>query len=253
MKPPKLSELLQKINNAVENPHFPGISKLELDLLKQHVRDFYEQLDTLSAQAAPGNNIITAIIETTTTEVVADIPVAIKKNVIKPNDDLFIKDVVLEQKAQAPLKVEITAPVIEEAKPLQKELVAEVKPIVTAPAKTETKVEKTSIANSTTINGSFKTQGSLNEKLKTASGTEIHKKLAVKPLKELIDLNKRFVLVNEFFKGNNDAYTAAITHIDTLPDYDAAFEFVSNELAWDESKQSTRMLSKLIRIKFGVE
>jgi len=63
-------------------------------------------------------------------------------------------------------------------------------------------------------------------------------------------------LLNELFKGNAEAYTTAITHIDTLPDYEAAQSFITTQLVsnyyWDETKQSTRMFSKLVRMKFGV-
>ena len=85
----------------------------------------------------------------------------------------------------------------------------------------------------------------------------MHKKLASKPLKELIDLNKRFVLLSELFKGNSEAYAAAISHIDTLPDYETAVSFINSQLVtnyfWDETKQSTRMFTKLVKLKYGVE
>jgi len=107
------------------------------------------------------------------------------------------------------------------------------------------------------INDNIKPSGSLNEKLKTSSVTEVHKKLASKPLKELIDLNKKFVLLNELFKGNTEAYSAAIAHIDSLNDHESAQSFINTQLisnyAWDDSKQSTRMFYKLVRMKFGLE
>jgi hypothetical protein len=64
-------------------------------------------------------------------------------------------------------------------------------------------------------------------------------------------------LLSELFKGNTDAYTSAIAHIDTLPDYESAQSFISTQLVsncyWDETKQSTRMFTKLVKMKFGIE
>ena len=155
----------------------------------------------------------------------------------------------------------LNAPVHKVAAPVKKEeaVIAKEETVVAAKAevKVEPKVERKVQIASSSINENIKAGGSLNEKLKTSSTAELHKKHSSKPLKELIDLNKKFVLLNELFKSNTEAYTAAIAHIDTLPDYEAAQNFISTQLVanyfWDESKQSTRMFTKLVKMKFGVE
>ncbi len=241
MKSPKISDLLNKINRAVENPSFPGISKLERDLLMQYIRELYENVDEL---------FITPEVEQKTPlqEVVTTEPVLIKRPVIRPNENLLISEEVKEEKvapADKHEKVVITRPAVVAQ--------AEVKPV----QKTDTKIERTIQTPASSINESIKAGGTLNEKLRTTASVEMHKKLASKPLKELIDLNKKFVLLNELFKGNTEAYSSAIAHIDTLSDYETAQTYVNTQLAanyfWDESKQSTRMFAKLIKLKFGIE
>ena len=241
MKSPKISDLLNKINRAVENPSFPGISKIERDLLMQYIRELYENVDESLTTEFAGQK--TPLKESVTIE-----PVLIKRPAIRPNENLLISEEVKEEKITPSAKQEevaVTRPTIiaqTEVKPVQK---------------VEAKTEKTIQAPAASINESIKTAGTLNEKLKTTATVEMHKKLASKPLKELIDLNKKFVLLNELFKGNAEAYSSAIAHIDTLQDYETAQTFVSTQLAanyfWDESKQSTRMFAKLIKLKFGIE
>ena len=231
MKSPKISDLLDKISKAIENPAFPSISKLERDLLMQHMRDLYDEIDTPATNKKETENDSVALT---------------KRPVIRPNEDLLIKEEVLNNKAVEPAKKAET--VVEKE---EKIIIAK------AEVKVEPKAETVVQTVSSSINESIKSAGSLNEKLKTSSTAEIHKKLASKPLKELIDLNKKFVLLNELFKGNTEAYASAIAHIDALDDYDTAQAFISNQLVanyfWDENKQSTRMFSKLVKMKFGVE
>jgi len=238
MKAPKISDLLGKINRAVENPAFPAISKIELDLLKQHLRDFYEEIENVATTGPAHHETVT---KTTQKHTEPDTAFLTHQPVMRANDNLLLNDQPVVTKTTEPVKEEVIIAVAQTP-------VAD-KPEVKAPKVTPTTV--------TSINENIKPGGSLNEKLKGNSTVEMHKKLASKPLKELIDLNKRFVLLSELFKGNNEAYTSAIAHIDTLPDYEAAQTFITTQLVtsyyWDESKQSTRMFSKLVKMKFGIE
>jgi hypothetical protein len=43
----KVLELAEKINRITGRPSFPSISLLEHDLLLQHLRDFYQELEVL--------------------------------------------------------------------------------------------------------------------------------------------------------------------------------------------------------------
>jgi hypothetical protein len=157
-----------------------------------------------------------------------------------PNEHLLLGDFAEKQ----PLKNETDKIEKKNAEP---EKIAAVNPAAPANAG----VEKV-----TSINESIQHPGSLNEKLRSA-GKEVHKKLASKPLKDLIDLNHRFTLLNELFKGNAVAFSNAINHIDELSDFNSANSFIQTQLAanyyWDENSQTTLLFVKLVKQKFGVE
>jgi hypothetical protein len=77
-----------------------------------------------------------------------------------------------------------------------------------------------------------------------------------KDLKSLIDFNKQYVLTNELFKGDSQAFQTAVKHINDAPTIEAAFEYIKTDLLpkyqWNGEMQSTRLFDKLVRQKFGV-
>ena len=233
MKPAKIFDLSEKINQALKNPDFPNLAKIEYDLLLQNIRAFYEEAILL--QNAPANEL-TKQAGNTGLQSGPEIPVA--KKTLHSNKSLLLDEPAIE-------KLEV--PTVKEKPAVTKQEVTLARPVNSA-----MKNDKTA-----TINDSATLSGSLNEKLKTSSATEVHKKLATKPLKDLIDLNKRFVLLNELFKSNAEAFSAAIAHIDSLEDYSTALTFIQSQLVsnyfWDESSQSARLFMKLVRQKFGQE
>ena len=74
-------------------------------------------------------------------------------------------------------------------------------------------------------------------------------------LREAISINQRFSFINELFNGENMEYHAAIQHLDTLPDADAAAAYVQQELAtshdWSLKQEHVGKLLKLIERKFA--
>ncbi|MDB5284832.1 MAG: hypothetical protein JWO06_3907 [Bacteroidota bacterium] len=226
MKTAKIFDLSEKISKLIGKEGFPNLSKIEYDLLMQHTRDFYEELATLE---------ITPVDKEKTGEMVKE-PVA--KRTFQSNRKLLLDETVIETVE----KVVVKAPPI---------------PIRDEPAIVSKTITNAKSDGSSTINESIKHPGSLNEKLKSSAPAEVHKKFATKPLKDLIDLNKRFVLLNELFKGNGEAYSSAITHIDSTGNYEEADAFIKSQLVtnyfWDESSQTSRMFMKLVKQKFGVE
>jgi len=232
MKPSKISELLEKVNHIAAEGDFSKLNKIEIDLLMQHLRDLYAELDS----ARNGNvQIQITDISNLQTEPLTN------KRILNPNERVLINEPVTKKQA---VTESLNSTKIE----AEKEVAT--KTVVNAEVKQKETVSKSS------INESTRTAASLNEKLKTEA-KEVHKKLSTKPLKDLIDLNKKFILLNELFKGNSEAFSAAIHHIDSVADYDAAETFVNTELStnyfWDESSQSVRMFKKLVKQKFGVE
>jgi len=74
-------------------------------------------------------------------------------------------------------------------------------------------------------------------------------------LREAISINQRFSFINELFNGENMEYHAAIQHLDTLPDAEAATAYVQHELAtshdWSLKQEHVGKLLKLIERKFA--
>ncbi|WP_324672886.1 hypothetical protein [Hymenobacter sp. GOD-10R] len=77
----------------------------------------------------------------------------------------------------------------------------------------------------------------------------------VESLREAISINQRFSFINELFNGENMEYHAAIQHLDSLPDADAARRYVADELAqkhgWVRKEEHVNKLLKLIERKFA--
>jgi U3 small nucleolar RNA-associated protein 14 len=75
-------------------------------------------------------------------------------------------------------------------------------------------------------------------------------------LKNMIDFNKQYILTNELFKGDSQAFQAAVKRINESPTIEAAFEFIKTELMprykWGSEMQSARLFDKLVRQKFGM-
>ncbi len=244
MKPTKISELLENINRLSNKGDFDTLSKLEIDLLMQQLRDLYAELDILRSNAGTQQAVVTAQPENKVT-----------KRVLNPNQNIL-----LEEPAQKQLVPEVkpVPEIINAAPQLEKVVIAEV--VDNAKQKDEPadtplpEQEKPTIKGS--INESVQTVASINEKLKTPQ-QEVHRKLSTKPLKDLIDLNKRFILQNELFKGNSEALSTAINHIDQLKSFEEAAAYVTAELSaknqWNISSQPAKLFAQLVKQKFGVE
>jgi hypothetical protein len=74
-------------------------------------------------------------------------------------------------------------------------------------------------------------------------------------LREAISINQRFSFINELFNGENMEYHAAIQHLDSLPNAEAAMTYVRQELAnthdWSRKEEHVGKLLKLIERKFA--
>jgi hypothetical protein len=253
MKSSKIPELLEKINRTAKDADFKQLAKLDYDLLMQNLRDLYEAID--EARNNPANE-----------EVIVTVPQPVRKKLLNPNEGILLTNEVAppapEVKTEQPVvqKTVTPTPVVTEVKqqqlaepPVEKVVVKE--PVVQVTEKKPEPVNKTTTPV-TSINEKIQGSTSLNDKLK-AGTTEIHRRLSVRPLKDLIDLNKRFVIQNELFKGNADAMAAAVQFIDSAQDITTAETYLNNEvapkLAWDETSQAVRMFRKLVKQKFGEE
>lgn len=241
MKVSKIPELLEKINRAAANAEIAQLSKLEYDLLMQNIRDLYAAIDAeRNHTAAPEQEVIAPV----------------RKRLLNPNEGILINDPVA--KIEPPVKqepeIKTAVPVIE-TKPIAEPIVVKKEePMVQQKVTPEVKPKENTLRN--TINELVQTGSSLNEKLKAGSN-EVHRKLSSRALKDMIDLNKRFVLLNDLFKGNSEALSSSISYIDSLDSFATAEAFVKTELTgkynWDENSQAVRMFMKLVKQKFGEE
>ncbi|HLP52880.1 MAG TPA: hypothetical protein VK154_18455 [Chitinophagales bacterium] len=244
MKGPKIPELLEKINRAAANAEISQLSKLEYDLLMQNVRDLYEALDAARNETQPKTETVVA---------------PVKKRLLNPNEGMLINEPVVKVEPAIKKEPEIkAAPVVEtvtETKPIAEAIVVKKEEaIVQQKVTPEVKPKENTLRN--TINELVQTGSSLNEKLKVGTN-EVHRKLSSRALKDMIDLNKRFVLLNDLFKGNSEALSSSISYIDSLDNFTTAETFFKTELTgkynWDENSQAVRMFMKLVKQKFGEE
>lgn len=254
MKGSKIPDLLEKINRTAKEADFARLSKLDYDLLMQHLRDLYEAIDNARNNSEQE-------------EVIVTVPQPVRKKLLNPNEGILLTNEVAppapEVKTEQPVvqKTVTPTPVITEIKQQQPVIEPVVEKAVVKETVTpivEKKPEPVIVASTpiTSINEKIQGGTGLNDKLKAGSN-EIHRRFAVKPLKDLIDLNKRFVIQNELFKGNADAMAAAVQFIDSAQDITAAETYLNNEVAptlnWNEASQAVRMFRKLVKQKFGKE
>lgn len=244
MNAAKISELLENINRKANKTDFATISKIEVDLLMHQLREVYAALDEFRNT-----------IDTNEQPPVVKTEVRATKRILNPNQNILLEEPApqtLAEEVKAAIQI-IEAPAVTDNTAVA-EITQEAKLPIKQPEKQLTS-EQAPI-NKVSINDSVQTVASINEKLKTPQ-QEVHRKLATKPLKDLIDLNKKFVLQNELFKGNSEALSAAIQHIDQLQNFEEAAAYVMNELSaknqWNLTSQPAKLFAQLVKQKFGVE
>jgi hypothetical protein len=231
---PKISELLTKINAFVEAQANSPLSTLEFDLLKQNIRTLYE-----------------LIVEQQKTAIE---PIVTKERVKETTYEPIITQPIIE--APSVSQVVATPEIVEPIVIQQPTIVAPPQVTIMEQKKEETSSVETNVTTkSNAINEITKNSVSLNEKWVTTS-LEMHKKLASKPLRELIDFNKRFAIVNELFKGDTAAFQQTVSALDEATSYEQAeniYAQLANSQAWDLTAQTTRLFGKLIKQRFGIE
>lgn len=246
-----VSELLEKISHLLKWSNTKPLSKLEHDLVLQYIRDLYEQVDALKTGAdTPVKQQPVVHKHTQPEELIA------KK--AEPNEHVIVVNDVKPEPQVIQPQVNIAPSVVnKESEPVIKKEVEEVRPEPVAETINAVMEVNTPVSKATSLNEKIKSTGSLNEKVKSA-GTEVHKRItSSRNLKDLIDLNRRFVFVSELFKGNGEAFSKAVTQIDEMKDYQSAESYLKNDLilgyGWIETDQSAKLFRKLVKQKFGVE
>lgn len=251
-------------------------STLEADLVKEHLRNLYDLYNELGlAKVAPNEQLVEENVESplnvspasnaqqesvqevaqtitkeesikTTAEPVAPIDEPIVQESIKIEPQKIIEDVKLasatEQVQEHP-KVEVAMP----SKPENIE-----QPKIEAPIQPEVIVQeqsKVDVKPNPAANGNG-TPVSLFEKYQDnhSSKEDINKvSNASKPLKQLISLNDKFIIIKELFGNSVTKYDAMIAKVDAMSSKQEAMQYFSNEI-WN-----VPMLSENEEIKARVE
>jgi hypothetical protein len=253
MSDPKVSDLLKKINATLNHSSFPAVERIEYDILLKNIAKLYELLQDIRVDA----------VDIRITEpAFEDIPV--KEEIIESHqpEEILLK---IMPEVQNPVFVlndvgsETETTAVKEEK--KQEPVVETKiPEVQLSAKPEIKQEHPAVqvkeTAKTSINEGFKSSGGLNESLSNKPAAEINRKLASTNLKELIDLNKRILFVNDLFNGDANFYAKAIDELNSCDTYEKAYTnytWFAEQMHWKPELQATRLLLKLIKQKFNVD
>ena len=72
-------------------------------------------------------------------------------------------------------------------------------------------------------------------------------------LKEIIDLNKSFILKGELFDNNNEAYNTFITSLNALQSEEESIKFVeatAKSLSWDTEEKAYELLLRAVEKRF---
>lgn len=268
-------DLLKKAIQQYENS---PKSAIDMDLLLDGIRQGYALL--LAQKNNTTDVPLTSEVEekqeaaatqTTTEEKTADInaddyfELAEEPEV---NTTIIDEPVLVETVAEVPIVENISTVIVDEAPPLSNEeevivtttqIVEEKKeplPIAEEPTKVEEPIiEK---INPAILNESFsqQTTASFNEKLQTSTiETGLNERFAIGSMKSLIDFNRKFVFIQELFKGDSEAYNIAIDTIDKCENIQSAFHFITTSVLptykWDMNASSVKLFDKLVRQKFG--
>lgn len=233
--------LLQRIQLLLSQHPSAKLSAMERDLLLQYIRSLYEEI--YFCNSSPVNE-----------QSPVDILTTLQKESLQPEALLLKKQPEVQMPAVTDVKQLVTEQIaaFEIRQEQTTEGTTDIPPVAEVPdfeGKPKAQVVKS-------INERIAPPSTLNEKIKPAS-EEIHKKFASRPLKELIDLNKRFVFINELFRGDSASYTEVIQHIDSLTGYSEAEAYIQRQLIqpmqWDMATQSARLFMKLVKQRFGQE
>ncbi len=213
----KIKSLLEKINwlsDSFEKNNYSNISSLEKSLLKEKVLMFFDEIE----------NIPTSVFKPKDTEQTIAQQEEVKKEIVAPEIVKVeeVKEKPIVEKQAEPIKIE--EPIVVE----KKEVAVSVQTIETELSKQE-KFEKT---------------------------LKFQKEIAMpkRDIREIIDLNKSFILKAELFNQNNDLYNSFIQEINQTRTEDSANIVIKNwaaNLNWKtEENKAFELLEKAVEKRF---
>ena len=257
-----IPEILSRINQNSRLLTDGNISEMDRDILLDDLRSFYLYAKGTTATV---QNVIIEQPQTIIAETQVIIPVVEKEvyvapivEVIRPLQEvtvlpimeqkpIIVNDIMVEKEV---LKTEIK----EEPKPEPVKITA---PVERQPERVIEFVQEESKTKGSSLNEVFAgEERSLNDRLSGDKKSVLNDHVGRKDLKGMIDFNKQYILTNELFKGDSQAFQTAISRINEAPNIEAAFEYIKTDLLpvykWNGEMQSARLFDKLVRQKFGV-
>jgi hypothetical protein len=228
-----IQEITNRINENSRLLAEGNISEIERDILLDDLRSLY--------LLAKGN-----ITKPIRPEVIAQPKAVVETKPIEIIKEEPIAPVIEQKPIEVPEVMKEKKEPVEISKPIKNEL-----PVIEF-----VKQEEGPKTTATSLNERFAgEEKSLNKRLSGDKKVVLNDHAGRKDLKSMIDFNKQYILTNELFKGDSQAFQAAISHINEAPTIEAAFEFIKTDLMpkykWNSELQSTRLFDKLVRQKFG--
>lgn len=235
----EIEVLLDKMNKVFRSIQMNAgkANKIELDMLKEYTRQFYENL----LEHESGKNIVVNIEQ-------HEEPIASKDEKITEQNP----DHKQEEKKQ---EQEIKHEQIEDKKTTNQEnnISPEIKPLE---QKIETGMKKKPLLISDDEDEEQESTVGLNSKLLNDKKT-LADKIKVKTTSDLlksIDLIDKFYFIRELFKGNHQEYELALKSLNVLSDYESSKTFVLSQIAdkyqLDAQQDSIERLLKILKERF---
>ena len=70
-------------------------------------------------------------------------------------------------------------------------------------------------------------------------------------LHDAINVADKFMLVQDLFGGNSDAYESAINALDSLHSFDDSVIFISENYAWSPNSEGAKFMMELLQRKYN--
>ena len=224
-------------NKAMRIKNKGELSTIELDLIKQRVRELYDQLLSIDIQEKPG----------------ASSPPSEAKGPIhsepiqetlqkKPTEDTTTEDIISQSSAS---EIEET-----ESEP-KNEPSPEKIPHKTEEVK-ETKASKNNqeiVADKYQNTKTFRHDNLAKQQPKNDLSSKIQSK-PITDLSKASGVNDKFLFIRELFDGNRDRYHEAIQLLNEIPTFEEAETYLKETFDWDWEDPVTGKFIELIKRKF---
>ncbi len=228
-----IQDIEKYINSFKNSSH---ISSIETDLILSRLQRLYDTVLQLKDIPEPSDEkpVTDAAPEELTDEAtVEEEPVATEEVI---QEDKMNQDFELES--------ELKADPGEEKETEKPEQVEEVKKEKAAPEKKSSSIIADRLAGSKHFR---------NEELgKNFHGTDLSSKLQSKPLNDIgaaIGVNDRFYYIRELFNGDSKKFDSTIKVLNNSPNFNEAFNYLSENYNWDMDDPAVQNLLELIRRK----